>query len=190
MIGKILKKKRLELNMTLTQISKNTGIDVGHLSHIENGERNPSYKTLKLICDVLNISVNHLWNYTGKSVKEDRENYEYMNYINLNKIPLVEVEDFVDAPTNYDGNVIAVKLKDDSMNKLGEKGDYVFVDLSAPVQNGDIICVKYENKVLIRKYKLNGYKVKLVAYNKEYSDIKIDENDNLEIIGKIVENKK
>ncbi|MBE5822302.1 MAG: LexA family transcriptional regulator [Clostridiales bacterium] len=190
MIGKIIRKRRKEIDMTLTELSKLTKIDVGHLSHIENGERNPSYKTLKLICDAIGVPVTHLWNYTGKTIKEERENYEYMNYINFNKIPLVEVKDFVTVPANYDGNVIAVTLNDDSMNKLGDKGEFVYVDLNAPVKDGDIIVAKYNNEILVRKYKLNGYKIKLSAYNKEYSDIKVAEEDELEIIGKVIENKK
>lgn len=186
MIGKIIRKRRKELNITLTELSKKTKIDVGHLSHIENGERNPSYKTLKLICDALDVPVTYLWNYTGKTVNEERETYEYMNYINFNKIPLVEIKDFVSVPNNYDGNVIAVILKDDSMDRLGKKGEYVYVDLNSPIKDGECVLVKYNEEILVRKYKSNGYKVKLIAYNKEYEDIKVNEEDSFEIIGKVI----
>ena len=190
MIGKIIRKRRKELNLKLKDVAIKTGLDVGHLSHIEKGERNPSYKTLKSICDVLDIPVSYLWNYAGKSVNEEKEEYEYMNYISLNKVPLVDIKDYVEVPIEYAGNIIAVTLKDDSMDKIGKKNDCIFVDLNSPVRSGDIILAKYNKKIFVRKFNVSGFKIKLVAYNKEYSDIKIDEEDDFEIIGKVVELKK
>ena len=50
MIGSILRKIRKDKNITQSQLSRNTKINVGHITHIENGERNPSYKAFKNIC--------------------------------------------------------------------------------------------------------------------------------------------
>ena len=55
MIGDMIAKVRKEKNMTKTELAKLTDINIGHLTHIEKGERNPSHKTLKSICKALDI---------------------------------------------------------------------------------------------------------------------------------------
>ena len=44
MIGDMIGKIRKEKGMTKTELAKLTGINIGHLTHIEKGERNPSIK--------------------------------------------------------------------------------------------------------------------------------------------------
>lgn len=56
-----LKEFRIKKNLTLTQLSKLTGLSVGYLCHLENGSRtNPSYKSLSLIANALNIDISLL----------------------------------------------------------------------------------------------------------------------------------
>ena len=55
MLGTLLSKIRKDKNITKTELSSLTGIDIGHLTHIEKGERNPSYSTLNNICNSLKI---------------------------------------------------------------------------------------------------------------------------------------
>ena len=43
MLGNLLAKIRKEKNITKTELSTLTDINVGHLTHIEKGDRNPSY---------------------------------------------------------------------------------------------------------------------------------------------------
>ena len=46
MIGDMIAKVRKEKGMTKTELAEITGINIGHLTHIEKGERNPSHKAL------------------------------------------------------------------------------------------------------------------------------------------------
>ena len=55
MIGDMIAKARKEKNMSKTQLSKLTKIDIGHLTHIEKGERIPSHRALKSICKALDV---------------------------------------------------------------------------------------------------------------------------------------
>ena len=55
MIGDLLAKARKDKGITKTELAKVTDINIGHLTHIEKGERNPSHKALKTICNSLNI---------------------------------------------------------------------------------------------------------------------------------------
>ena len=50
MIGDMIAKVRKEKGMTKTELARLTDINIGHLTHIEKGERNPSHKALKNIC--------------------------------------------------------------------------------------------------------------------------------------------
>ena len=49
MIGSMLAKARKAKGMTKTELAKLTDINIGHLTHIEKGERNPSHKALRNI---------------------------------------------------------------------------------------------------------------------------------------------
>lgn len=60
MIGDMIAKVRKEKGMTKTELAKITGINIGHLTHIEKGERNPSHKALKNICKALDVPYQQL----------------------------------------------------------------------------------------------------------------------------------
>ena len=53
---------RKEKGITLTEISKKTGISIGYLSHLENGTRkNPSIEMMDKISKVLGKSVSEVF---------------------------------------------------------------------------------------------------------------------------------
>ena len=57
MIGSVIAKIRKDKNISKTDLAKITNIDIGHLTHIEKEERNPSHKTLKAICSALEVPI-------------------------------------------------------------------------------------------------------------------------------------
>jgi transcriptional regulator with XRE-family HTH domain len=56
-LGKALRQKRKEKNLTLRQVSKEAGISAGLLSLIENGITNPSIGTLLKIAEVIDTPI-------------------------------------------------------------------------------------------------------------------------------------
>ena len=60
MIGDMIAKARKEKGMSKTELARLTDINIGHLTHIEKGERNPSHKALKNICKALDIPYQQL----------------------------------------------------------------------------------------------------------------------------------
>ena len=101
MIGNMIQRIRKEKGITKTKLSSLTDINIGHLTHIEKGERNPSHKTLKSICSSLNIPYQELLYTYDKKLTDEQLEYNYQNYISYNKVPLVEkLEDFVDCPAD------------------------------------------------------------------------------------------
>ena len=73
MIGDMIGKIRKEKGMTKTELAKLTGINIGHLTHIEKGERNPSHKALKSICSSLNIPYQQLLYTYDKQLTEEQK---------------------------------------------------------------------------------------------------------------------
>ena len=85
MIGDMIAKVRKEKGMTKTELAKLTGINIGHLTHIEKGERNPSHKALKNICKALDIPYQQLMYTYDKELNEDT----YFNYALETVLPMI-----------------------------------------------------------------------------------------------------
>ena len=112
MIGDMIAKVRNEKGMTKTELARLTNINIGHLTHIEKGERNPSHKALKNICKALDIPYQQLMYTYDKQVSEEQEEYGLINHIAYNKIPAIgKLESFIDCPSNLPSASIAVKLR-------------------------------------------------------------------------------
>ena len=56
-IGKIIKKRRLELNLELKDLQDYSGVNYVSISEIENGKANPTIKTLEKLLDVLGMEL-------------------------------------------------------------------------------------------------------------------------------------
>ncbi|CAM3969638.1 helix-turn-helix domain-containing protein [Arcobacter cloacae] len=57
-IGKIIRKRRKELNLELKDLQDYSGINYASISDIENGKANPTIKTLEKLLDVLGMQIN------------------------------------------------------------------------------------------------------------------------------------
>ncbi len=57
----IIRKVRLEKNMTLETLSRLSGISKGHLSKIERQERDPKLTTMIMIAKALKVEVSDLY---------------------------------------------------------------------------------------------------------------------------------
>ena len=56
-IGKIIKKRRQELNLELKDLQDYSGVNYVSISDIENGKANPTVKTLEKLLDVLGMEL-------------------------------------------------------------------------------------------------------------------------------------
>ena len=59
-IGERIKKRRIELGLTQTDIKEATGISSGNMSDVERGNRFPSIPTLIQLCGVLNCTSDYI----------------------------------------------------------------------------------------------------------------------------------
>ncbi len=187
MIGDMIAKARKEKNMTKTELAKLTDINIGHLTHIEKGERNPSHKALKSICKALDIPYQQLMYTYDKSINEDQENYDVINHISYNKILAVNsIDDFIDCPSNLPSSAIALKVNDNSMEPRFKKGSYVFIEFNTPLNSKDYGLFSLNGEILIRKFFARKGKIFLRTESSDATEIPITNEDEFYIIGKIL----
>ena len=191
MLGKFLKRIREERKITKKKLAKELKIDPGYLTHIEKAERKPSIKMLFDICDSLDVPYQNLLSVYDKQLDDEQEYYNYLNFKSENRILLIDdIKDlhYMKCPSGLNSVSFGLRISDDSMDKTFDKDTYVFVDLGAPLHFEDIGLFYYNGQILIRRLFIHHRKsLFLHADNPKYENIKIKENDNFYIIGKIMQ---
>ena len=188
MIGSMISMIRKEKGITKTQLSQITGINIGHLTHIEKGERNPSHKALYSICEALDIPYEELLHTYDKTLNKEQEKFNYLKYVPYNKIPVFSnLDDFTVCPSKYSNASFAFKVPDNSMEPIFLKGSNVYVEIAGLLENKDYGLFKVDNKFLIRKflYRKSGFVLRAENKNLEIEDILVQDIKDFEIIGRI-----
>ena len=188
MIGDMIAKIRKEKRMTKTELAKLTGINIGHLTHIEKGERNPSHKALKNICKALDVPYQQLMYTYDKTVSQEQSDYGLINYIPYDKVLAIDnISGLSDCPSNIPSSSIAIKINDDNMSPTLTNGNYAFVVFNSPLNSKEIGLFYLNKQLIIRRFYTKRGKITLKADNQTVEDIIVNENDEFYIIGKIFE---
>ncbi len=69
-VGKIIKKQRKSISLSLRQLSELSGVSVAHLGRIEQGLRKPSTRTLQKIAEPLRFDLYELLVIAGHLLPE------------------------------------------------------------------------------------------------------------------------
>lgn len=187
MIGNMIAKIRKEKGMSKTELAELTSINIGHLTHIEKGERNPSHKALRAICKALDVPYQQLMYTYDKTLNEEQEAYHVTEHISYNRVLAVDsVASFIPCPASLPSASIAVKVTDDSMSPKFAKGSYAFVEYNTALDSKDYGLFFYQDQVLLRKFIIRKDCLILRAEKKEIEDIMISEEDPFYIIGKVI----
>ena len=187
MIGDMIAKIRKEKGMSKTELAKLTDINIEHLTHIEKGERNPSHKALKNICQALGVPYQQLMYTYDKQISESQENYNVVDHISYNRVLAVDsINGFIECPASAPSSSIAVKVKDDSMNPTYKKNSYVFVEYNSPLNNKDVGLFSLNDEILIRRFFSKRGKISLKADNDEIAEISVQSSDKFYIVGKVL----
>lgn len=187
MIGKMLAKIRKDQEITKTELSKLTDINIGHITHIEKGERNPSHKALKNICAALNIPYQPLFQTYDKTINQIQTDYKIVNHISYNQIPVFDtITNMIDCPTNASNSSFAFKITDSLMEPVFQKDSYAFVELNTPLDNRDFGLFKLNDKILFKRFIIRKDGLVLRSEDKSIPDIILSPRDNFTIIGKVI----
>ena len=187
MIGDMLARARNEKNVIKSELSRRTNINIGHISHIEREERNPSHRALKAICRALEIPYQPFMYMYDKVFTEEQKLNKMPEHISYEKVLAVSsLDSFISCPIDLPGASLAIKVEDNSMEPRLEKGVYAFVEFNTPLENKDIGIIEYNGKVFIRRYVIRKDSLVLRADNKDFDDIVLEEKDEYNIIGKVI----
>lgn len=187
MLGNLLSLIREKKGLSKTNIAETTGINVGHLTHIEKGERNPSQNALKNICKALDTPYQPLLYTYGKTVSEEQETYGFIDYIPYNKVIAIDsIDKLMDCPSTAPSSSLAIKMQDASMETSISKDAYAFIEFNTLLNNKDIGLFFVNDHFVIRRFFSKKGIITLKADNKDFPDIKVDKNDSFYIIGKVV----
>ena len=187
MIGDMISRVREEKNVVKSELARRTNINIGHIAHIEKGERNPSHRALKSICRALEIPYQPLMYTYDKVFTEEQKANNMQEHISYNKVLAVSSADsFIECPVDLPSACLALKIGDKSMEPRLEEGVYAFIEFNSPLENKDIGLFEYGGKILVRRYVVRKDSLVLRADNKEFDDIVLSSNDNYNIIGKVI----
>lgn len=103
-LGRILKQRRVTIPMTLTELSRTTGVSGSHLGRIERGERSPSGRVLHQIAEPMGFEEDELLILAGFKTPKSSENVENLS---------IKVDPFVakilsQEPVEIQRDVIAI----------------------------------------------------------------------------------
>jgi transcriptional regulator with XRE-family HTH domain len=72
-LGDMLRKFRLQRNLTLAELSEKSGVSISFISQVENGKNMPSLETLKALAKALHITIEVLVLTNSISPEEEQE---------------------------------------------------------------------------------------------------------------------
>lgn len=196
-IGENIKKRRLELEMTLEEVSKGVGVSRQTLSRYETGVIGniPSDK-IELLSKVLKTTPAAIMGWETSAtpsnllplprfVKRPR-----LGTIACGKpiLAVEEAEEFDDVPEWVECD-FTLKCKGDSMiNARIYDGDVVYIRRQPEVENGQIAAVRVGDEATLKRVYYNGGRIILRACNPLYPDMEY-EGEKLEevtVLGKAV----
>ena len=186
MIGHLISKVRKEKGVTKTQLAADTDINIGHLTHIEKGERNPSHKALRMICYKLGIPYQPVSNLYDRELSDEQAEYGYIDHIIYNQVPAISTIDaYVDCPPEFPNASFAFRVPDDSMEPFMREGTYSFVEVSGLIGNKGIGLFILNDEYIMRRLIYKNDRFVLRADNKSYKDIVVTSKDSFKIIGRV-----
>lgn len=189
MLGSMIAKIRKDKNITKVELAKRTKINIGHLTHIEKGERNPSHKALRNICKALTVPYQTLAYMYDKEISPDDKRYKLTNHISYNRVVAVnDISSFIECPPTIPNASMAFRIKDNSMEPKLKENSYAFLELNVPLENRNFGLFEFNSELLVRRFIIRQDALVLRAENKDYPEILLSENDDFTIIGKVIPN--
>lgn len=187
MIGDLLEKIRKDKKVSKTDLAQMTNINIGHLSHIEKGERNPSHGTLKSICNALHVPYQPLFYTYDKNLTVEQREYNMPTHIKYDSLPVISsIESFKECPDNMQSASFILKVNNDDMGTKLKVGSFAYIEMNSPLNNKDIGLFEYEGKLIFRKFIVRKKDIVLRADKEGIADIIVTKDSPFYIIGKVL----
>jgi len=200
-VGKYLRKKRDEAELSLREASKLAHVSHTHIMDIEEGKRSPTFDKVMSILKAYRADALDFLYETGYLPK----NVEPAATGKMRRIPVVswvtagkraetgesfhkeEVLEWIASDVNGENN-FALRVKGDSMEPEFKEGDMLIISFAAKAVNGDYVVAKNsEEEATFRQYKqYNSTKI-LHPLNPKYADIVLNKNWEYRIVAVLAE---
>lgn len=202
-IGKIIKQRRQELNLTLEQVGAAVGVTKSTVKKWEDGYiENMKRDKIALLSKVLMISpvtfITGELTRLSKNSQKDKPHYliPVLGTVRAG-IPMEAVENIMDYEEISEdmarqGEFFALQIKGDSMEPKISEGDVVIVRKQSDVDNGNIAIVLVNgDEATIKKVQKFDGGINLIPSNPSY-DVLTYTNEQItslpvQILGKVVE---
>lgn len=192
-IGKRIKQKRIENNLTLKELGEKVGVASSTILRYENGKiNNIKLPVIESIAKALNVNPSWL------VLKSDSPEIHKPKKNEIKRIPILgtiaaglpilaeeNIEDYfyIDSSVKAD---FALRIKGDSMINAGiQEGDIVFIRCQPTLENGEIGAVLIEDSATLKRFYRKKNTIILQAENTAYQPI-ILTNGDIRILGKLV----
>ena len=187
MLGKLLSKIRKDKNYSKFYVAKNSNLDPGYITHVENGERIPSHNALKKICLSLDVPYQQVSLAYNKTATKTQLEDNLLNLIPYTSVPAIDkLGDLINCPTKFGTASFAFKVFDDSMEPSILKGSYAYVEQCSLPANKDICLFYIDGKFLIRRFFSTNASYIFKADNPSVKPLYYKKNDSILIVGKIL----
>lgn len=185
------KKKGLTLDEFAEQYNKQFGgsLNKGTLSKYENGRQWPKVNIIINFASFFGVTVDYLLGVDNKIASIKIPIYNKIG-ASLPTVTgnIIGYED-ISGSLSETGEFYALKIPDDSMSPLINKGDIAIIRKQAFAVNNDIVIAKTSyDKINVRKYVALDKTTLLLPYNYEYKPyVLCPPSNGVTILGKIIE---
>lgn len=187
MIGDLIARIRCDKNVSKTDLSKATNINVGHLTHIEKGERNPSHKALRSLCQALDVPYQPLMYTYDRELSDDQVKYNAPFHVRYDSIPIISsIDGFAHCSSDVRNATFVLRVNGNDMAPKLPNSSFVYVELNAPLNSKDIGIFEVGGRIIIRKFIVRKNDIVLRANSEFIDDIVLTKNSNFSVIGKVL----
>ena len=189
-IGENIKKRRMELDMSVSDLAEKLGKNRATVYRYENGDiENMPSNVLVPIAKALHTTPAALLGIENKSEQES-------NYIN--KIPLLgkiacgepitaieNIEEYVCLPDFIKADFALTAQGDSMINVHINDGDIVFIRKQPTVESGEIAAVLIDDEATLKRVSIHGDIIVLSPENPNYPQL-VYKSHEVKILGKAV----
>lgn len=185
----ILKKLRLQENLTQQELADKIGVAFSTISMYERGQREPGFETLELIADFFNVDMNYL---LGKSKVKNSYTDSPKSDIPMSLVPVLgriaagvplyaeqNLEGYEYAPIKNGDEYFYLRVQGDSMKNANIQPGYkVLIKKQACAENGQIVaCIVDGEDATLKRYREKQDIVILQPENSDYEPIIVPKKD-------------
>lgn len=172
-------------------ICEATGYTDGQMSNWFNGLYRPNAEKMAAIAKCLGVTVDYLLGKEDISpAKLTLPRFKQVPVLGkvAAGVPMMAQEDVI-GEIYTDKEVFALKIKGDSMSPRIMDGDVVLVRRQDYAEDGDLIIALIDDEATCKVFKKSHNVISLLPFNQIYAPLFYTEQDDLKILGKVVESR-